>query len=301
VIGLLPEHCAEAQEEEMDDLYLLLIGGRLCLQQADTLYSLQDNIPSLDWLLKHIPANELVERLLQGQGSPLEVSSILPQAPIGHQEVWAAGVTYKRSEEEREAESGNINIYTKVYHAHRPELFFKALGQHVVGPGEPVGIRFDAKWSVPEPELVVVLNNHLEVVGFTAGNDMSSRDIEGENPLYLPQAKIYTQSCAIGPRIWLQPGASEWPSLTIQLKIQRNGHLVFEGATSSKYIHRKLPELVGFLGRCKSFPDGTFLFTGTGIIPPADFTLQADDQVTVAIEQIGELTNPVQVVGPGWE
>jgi 2-dehydro-3-deoxy-D-arabinonate dehydratase len=285
----------------MDDLYLVLIGGRLCLQQAETLYSLQDNIPSLDWLLKHVPANELVERLLKGQGRPLEVSSILPQAPIGHQEVWAAGVTYKRSEEEREAESGNINIYTKVYHAHRPELFFKALGQLVVGPGEPVGIRFDAQWSVPEPELVVVLNNHLEVVGFTAGNDMSSRDIEGENPLYLPQAKIYARSCAIGPRIWLQPGVSQLPSLAIQLKIQRNTNLVLEGATSSKYIRRTLSELVDFLGRCKSFPDGTFLFTGTGIIPPADFTLQAGDQITVAIEQIGELSNSVQVVGQGWE
>jgi 2-dehydro-3-deoxy-D-arabinonate dehydratase len=143
----------------------------------ETVYSLQDNIPSLDWLLKHVPVNELVERLLKAQGRALEVNSILPQAPIGHQEVWAAGVTYKRSEEEREAESGNINIYTKVYQAHRPELFFKALGQHVVSPGEPVGIRFDAQWSVPEPELVVVFNNRLEVVGFTAGNDMCSRDI----------------------------------------------------------------------------------------------------------------------------
>jgi 2-dehydro-3-deoxy-D-arabinonate dehydratase len=281
----------------MDDLYLLIIGGQLCLQQTDIVYSLQDNIPSLDWLLQHVPANELVERLLKGQGRPLEVSSILPQAPIGHQEVWGSGVTYKRSEEAREAESGNSNIYTKVYQAHRPELFFKALGQHVVGPGEPVGIRFDARWSVPEPELVVVLNNRLEVVGFTAGNDMSARDIEGENPLYLPQAKIYTRSCAIGPRIWLQPAASHWPPLAIQLKIQRNTSLVFEGATSTSYIRRALPELVDFLGRCKSFPDGAFLFTGTGIIPPSDFTLQADDQVMVVIDQIGELSNPVQVIG----
>jgi 2-dehydro-3-deoxy-D-arabinonate dehydratase len=281
----------------MDDLYLLIIGGQLCLQQTDIVDSLQDNIPSLDWLLQHVPANELVEKLLKGQGRPLEVSSILPQAPIGHQEVWGSGVTYKRSEEAREAESGNSNIYTKVYQAHRPELFFKALGQDVVGPGEPVGIRFDARWSVPEPELVVVLNNRLEVVGFTAGNDMSARDIEGENPLYLPQAKIYTRSCAIGPRIWLQPAASHWPPLAIQLKIQRNTSLVFEGATSTSYIRRALPELVDFLGRCKSFPDGAFLFTGTGIIPPSDFTLQADDQVMVVIDQIGELSNPVQVIG----
>jgi 2-dehydro-3-deoxy-D-arabinonate dehydratase len=287
----------ESQEEEMDDLYLLIIGGQLCLQQSETVYSLQDDIPSLDWLLEHIPANELVERLLKGRGRPLEASSIPPQAPIGHQEVWGAGVTYKRSEEAREAESGNSNIYTKVYQAQRPELFFKALGQQVVGPGEAVGIRFDAKWSVPEPELVVVLNNLLEVVGFTAGNDMSSRDIEGENPLYLPQAKIYTHSCAIGPRIWLQPGAFQWPALAIQLKIQRDTSLVFEGTTSSEYMRRSLPELVDFLGRCKSFPDGAFLFSGTGIIPPADFSLRADDQVMIAIDQIGELGNTVQVVG----
>jgi 2-dehydro-3-deoxy-D-arabinonate dehydratase len=281
----------------MDDLNLLIIAGQLCLQKAETVYRLEENVPSLDWLLQTVPADELVERLLKALGKPLDVSSILPQAPIGHQEVWGAGVTYKRSEEAREAESGNSNIYTKVYQAHRPELFFKAMGQHVVGPGKPVGIRFDAQWSVPEPEMVVVLNNHLEVVGFTAGNDMSSRDIEGENPLYLPQAKIYTGSCAIGPRIWLQPGASQWPSLAIRLKIQRNTSLVFEGTTSSSSMRRTLPELVEFLGRCKTFPDGAFLFSGTGIIPPADFTLRENDQVIIAIDQIGELSNPVQIVG----
>jgi 2-dehydro-3-deoxy-D-arabinonate dehydratase len=154
-----------------------------------------------------------------------------------------------------------------------------------------------AQWSVPEPELVVVLNNRLEVVGFTAGNDMCSRDIEGENPLYLPRAKIFTGSCAIGPRIWLQPGAPQWPSLAIRLKIQRNSSLVFEGTTSSSYMRRTLPELVDFLGRCKSFPDGVFLFSGTGIVPPADFTLRENDQVIITIDQIGELSNPVQVVG----
>jgi 2-dehydro-3-deoxy-D-arabinonate dehydratase len=284
----------------MDDLYLLIINGRLCLQKNEIVYSLQDQIPSLDWLLQNISANQLMEKLIRAQGRPVEERPVLPNAPIGNQEVWGAGVTYKRSEEAREAESGNSNIYTRVYHAHRPELFFKGLGGQVVGPGEPVGIRYDAQWSVPEPELVVVLNNRLEVVGFTAGNDMSSRDIEGENPLYLPQAKIYTGSCAIGPRIWLQPNATVWPTLAIQLKIQRGGSFVFEGETTTKSICRTLPELVDFLGRCKSFPDGAFLFTGTGIIPPADFTLQAGDQVIISFDQIGELSNPVQVVGrPG--
>lgn len=281
----------------MDDLYLIVIAGQLCFQQAERIYRLSDNIPSLEWLLKYVPADELIERLLKAEGKTLEVSSILPEAPIGRQEVWAAGVTYKRSEEAREAESGNSNIYTRVYQAHRPELFFKAMGEYVVGPGEPVGIRFDAQWSVPEPELVVIFNNRLEVVGFTAGNDMSSRDIEGENPLYLPQAKIYTGSCAIGPRIWLQPGASQWPSLAIRLKIERNTRLVFEGTTSSNNMRRTLPELADFLGRCKSFPDGAFLFSGTGIVPPADFTLRENDQVIITIDRIGELSNPVQVVG----
>jgi 2-dehydro-3-deoxy-D-arabinonate dehydratase len=281
----------------MDDLYLLIIDDHLCLQKDEIVYSLRDHIPSLDWLLQNISANELVEKLLMAQGRPMEEQPALPNAPIGRQEVWGAGVTYKRSEEAREAESGNSNIYTRVYQAHRPELFFKAMGEHVVGPDEPVGIRFDAQWSVPEPELVVVLNNRLEVVGFTAGNDMCSRDIEGENPLYLPQAKIFTGSCAIGPRIWLQPGAPQWPSLAIRLKIQRNTSRVFEGTTSSSYMRRTLPELVDFLGRCKSFPDGAFLFSGTGIVPPADFTLLENDQVIITIDQIGELSNPVQVVG----
>lgn len=284
----------------MDDLYLLIINGRLCLQKDEIVYGLQDQIPSLDWLLQNIPADELIEKLLQARGRAVEERSVLPDAPIGNQEVWGAGVTYKRSEEAREAESGNSNIYTKVYHAHRPELFFKGLGQQVVGPGEPVGIRYDAYWSVPEPELVVVLNHRLEVVGLTAGNDMSSRDIEGENPLYLPQAKIYTGSCAIGPRIWLLPNAIEWPTLTIRLRIQREASLVFEGETKTKFICRTLPELVDFLGRCKTFPYGAFLFTGTGIIPPAEFTLRAGDQVIISFDQIGELSNPVQVVGrPG--
>jgi 2-dehydro-3-deoxy-D-arabinonate dehydratase len=149
---------------------------------------------------------------------------------------------------------------------------------------------------VAEPELVVVLNSRLEVVGFSAGNDMCSRDIEGENPLYLPQAKIYDRSCAIGPRIWLQPGISQWPSLTIQLIIRRKDTAVFEGVTSLQRIQRTLPDLVEFLGRCKSFPIGAFLLTGTGIVPPDDFSLQAGDQVTVAIDQVGELCNPVQVI-----
>jgi 2-dehydro-3-deoxy-D-arabinonate dehydratase len=281
----------------MQDLYLLVSDGQLCLQEGETIYALTDAVPTLDWLLEHVPAGDLVRFLLEQRDRQLELSSFQPQAPVGQQEIWAAGVTYQRSEEAREAESGRSNMYSKVYRAKRPELFFKAQGQNVVGPGQPVGIRFDAQWSVPEPELVVVVNSRMEVVGFSAGNDMCSRDIEGENPLYLPQAKIYDRSCAIGPRIWLQPGALQWPSLTIQLKIERMNTTVFEGTTSLERIHRSLADLVEFLGRCKSFPTGAFLLTGTGIVPPDDFTLQQGDQVSIAIDMIGELCNPVQVVG----
>ena len=280
----------------MQELYLLVSDGQPYLQQGEMIYSLTDAIPSLDWILGHVAAGDLIQILLEQRDRQQESSSFQPQAPVGQQEIWAAGVTYQRSEEAREAESGSSNIYSKVYRANRPELFFKALGQNVVGPGEPVGIRFDAQWSVAEPELVVVLNSRLEVVGFSAGNDMCSRDIEGENPLYLPQAKIYDRSCAIGPRIWLQPGISQWPSLTIQLIIRRKDTAVFEGVTSLQRIQRTLPDLVEFLGRCKSFPIGAFLLTGTGIVPPDDFSLQAGDQVTVAIDQVGELCNPVQVI-----
>jgi 2-dehydro-3-deoxy-D-arabinonate dehydratase len=251
------------------------------------------------WLLSADapPAAELSAALERMAGESVELWTINPQTPIGTQEVWAAGVTYKRSEEAREAESNNSTIYTRVYSAARPELFFKSNGAEVVPLGEPVGIRCDATWSVPEPELVVVVNARMEVVGFTIGNDMSSRDIEGENPLYLPQAKNYDRACALGPRIWLQPGATRFPDVEIELKIERGGEVVFSGTTSSEQIHRPLNELVEYLGRCKSFPRGVLLFTGTGIVPPDSFTLVEGDKVRIRIDPIGELINTVSVVG----
>ena len=173
----------------------------------------------------------------------------------------------------------------------------KALGEEVVGDGAPAGIRFDATWSVPEPELAVVFNRNLEVVGFTIGNDMSSRDIEGENPLYLPQAKVYERSCVLGPRIWLQPGCAEWPAADITIVIRRAGVAVFEGATSTAQINRPLAELRDYLGRCKRFPRGVVLLSGTGIVPPDSFTLEPGDEVQITIEPIGRLVNPVAVVG----
>ena len=217
-------------------------------------------------------------------------------APVDEQEVWAAGVTYERSRAARqeEAQDGG-DVYARVYAAERPEIFFKAQGWRVVAPGGEVGIRSDATWSIPEPELCVVFNPNLEVVGFTAGNDMSSRDIEGANPLYLPQAKVYTASCAIGPGIVLN-AASDWPQTTIGLSVERGGSVVFEDDVHTSRIKRSIGELGRYLGHSYSIPDGAALLTGTGVVPPSDFTLAAGDVVTVRIDGIGELKNRVKVV-----
>ena len=282
---------------------LFLVGYRagaavqLGLEIDGIIYGLADTIPSLDHLLQSVPAGELIPKLLAAKGEPVQPALDSLCFPANLQEVWAAGVTYKLSEEARERESKNSTIYARVYGADRPELFFKAMGYQVVNNGQPVGIRYDAHWSVPEPELTVVLNARLEVVGFTIGNDMSSRDIEGENPLYLPQAKMYEAACALGPRLWLQPGLNSWPDLTIEIEIRRNNDAIFYGQTSTANIHRPLPALVDYLGRCRRFPAGLFLLSGTGIVPPDEFTLQTADQITISIEPIGQLTNPVKVVG----
>jgi 2-dehydro-3-deoxy-D-arabinonate dehydratase len=217
-------------------------------------------------------------------------------APVDEQDVWAAGVTYERSREARQEEATDGgDIYARVYGALRPELFFKAHGRDVIGHLGEVGIRADASWSVPEPELGVVFNPALEVVGFTVGNDMSSRDIEGENPLYLPQAKIYTAACALGRGIWLT-ASREWLDTSIQLRIERGGATVFEDATPTSRIRRSIAELAEYLGRSMHFPYGVVLLTGTGIVPPGEFTLAAGDMVSITIEPIGTLTNTVKVV-----
>lgn len=217
-------------------------------------------------------------------------------APVEEQDVWAAGVTYERSRAARQEEAvDGGDIYARVYQAERPEIFFKAQGWRVVGPWGPVGIRADATWSVPEPELAVIVNPALEVVGFAVGNDMSSRDIEGANPLYLPQAKVYTASCALGPGIALQT-AADWPMTTIRIQVMREQAVVFWGDVETARIRRSCQELISYLGRSNSFPDGAVLLTGTGIIPPGDFTLAVGDVVEITIDGIGTLINPVQVV-----
>jgi 2-dehydro-3-deoxy-D-arabinonate dehydratase len=224
----------------------------------------------------------------------LPVASVRVLAPIDRQEVWAAGVTYKRSKVARMEESqGAARFYDLVYEAARPELFFKASPHRVAGPGQPVRIRADATWNVPEPELTLVLSSRMRLVGFTIGNDMSSRDIEGENPLYLPQAKVYNACCGLGPWITLHDAMPARDEIGIQLAVKRGGKVAFHGETSIEQMARTFEDLVGWLARDNSFPDGVFLLTGTGIVPKDDFTLETGDVVEITIDGIGTLVNPV--------
>jgi 2-dehydro-3-deoxy-D-arabinonate dehydratase len=221
-------------------------------------------------------------------------AKVLP--PIVSQEVWAAGVTYYRSRTARIEESqtaGGGDFYERVYTAERPELFFKATAHRVAGPGQTVRIRRDSHWNVPEPELALVVTRTGRIVGYTIGNDMSSRDIEGENPLYLPQAKVYDRSCALGPCVLV---AEDVPpaSTEIKLEIVREGETVFVGATTLAQLKRTPESLVEFLFRDNSFPQGCFLLTGTGIVPPDEFTLRSRDEIRITIEPIGTLFNTVE-------
>ena len=223
---------------------------------------------------------------------PLEQLTLLP--PIDQQEVWAAGVTYKRSKTARMEEStAAASCYDRVYASPRPELFFKASPHRVAGHGQPLRIRTDSNWNVPEPELTLVLSSKLQLVGFTVGNDMSSRDIEGDNPLYLPQAKCYNQSCGLGPWITLPVGMPPRSEIGIRLVIHRAGKIVYDGRTSVEQMARTFENLIGWLGRDNSFPTGAFLLTGTGIVPDSPFTLNRGDIVEIKIDGIGTLLNPI--------
>jgi 2-dehydro-3-deoxy-D-arabinonate dehydratase len=223
------------------------------------------------------------------------LSDVTLLAPVDRQEVWAAGVTYKRSKVARESESaGAARFYDLVYTAPRPELFFKAPGHRVSGPGGTVHVRRDSRWSIPEPEFTLVLTPKLKIVGFTIGNDMSSRDIEGENPLYLPQAKFYDNSCAIGPAITLVGDLPARDQVTIKLSIERGGAAVYDGSTTLVAMARTFEDLVSWLGRENTFPDGALLLTGTGIVPPDEFTLASGDRITIEVTSIGRLENVVR-------
>lgn len=257
-------------------------------------------LPEIDWdVLLNRSDIEVVLTSLTRRGKPME--GFVPErdalAPIGRQEVWAAGVTYFRSRTARMEESksaGGGDFYERVYLADRPELFFKASPHRVAGPGDPVQIRTDSTWNVPEPELCLVVNSLGGIVGYTIGNDMSSRDIEGENPLYLPQAKVYNNCCALGPGILIRTTPLD-PSTGIIMEVFRKGECVFQGQTDLSNLKRGTGELVDYLFRDNSFPYGCFLLTGTGIVPPDEFTLLPDDEIRITIEPIGTLTNRVRV------
>jgi 2-dehydro-3-deoxy-D-arabinonate dehydratase len=227
----------------------------------------------------------------------VRLSEVKLLAPVERQEIWAAGVTYLRSKTARMKESDfSATAYDKVYAADRPEIFFKSLAEKAVTTGEPVGIRKDARWNVPEPELALVMNSKGKIVGHTIGNDMSSRDIEGENLLYLPQAKTYHRSCALGP--WIRLGATETDAREwkIKIEIRRSGQIVFAGETAVSQIKRGFGQLAEFLFRSQHFPHGVVLLTGTGIVPPETFTLRGQDAIQIEISGIGLLQNQVVVV-----
>src|SRR5688500_1562076 len=254
-------------------------------------------VERLETLLEAENISALINRLVAQTQTRFGLRNVKLLPPVERQEVWAAGVTYQRSKTARMEESESAaSVYDKVYDAPRPELFFKAIAEKVVAPNDAVGIRKDATWNVPEPELALVFNSKGRIVGYTIGNDMSSRDIEGENPLYLPQAKVYRQSCALGPFIRLGVLENEVRTWPIHLRIQRGTKVVFQGETSVGQIKRKFDELGSYLFKSQAFPHGVVLLTGTGIVPPDDVSLQAADVVRISISGIGVLENTVAVV-----
>jgi 2-dehydro-3-deoxy-D-arabinonate dehydratase len=262
------------------------------VQEAEAFYA----VPPADWdeLISDADLHARV-RSAVGKNAITTLDSAAILAPIVNQEVWAAGVTYYRSRNARMEESksaGAGDFYDRVYAAERPELFFKATGRRVVGPGRLVRIRSDAKWSVPEPELTLLINPAGTIVGYTIGNDMSSRDIEGENPLYLPQAKVYDGSCALGPCVLVSPQPLG-KTTAIRLEILRRDKIVFSGSTTLAELKRESKELARFLFRDNSFPQGVYLMTGTGIVPDQSFTLASDDVIRISIDGIGTLENKV--------
>jgi 2-dehydro-3-deoxy-D-arabinonate dehydratase len=257
----------------------------------------------LDGPAELVPLDDLVglnraslRAALDGPGDgplPPDVRTLAPVSPI--QEVWAAGVTYQRSREARVEEATHATPYDLVYEAERPELFFKAQGWRVRGPLDPIGIRGDSGWDVPEPELALVLDADLSVFAYTVGDDVSSRSIEGENPLYLPQAKTYDGACALGPALVAADAVS--PPFGVGLEIVRDGSSVYSGTTTTDQMKRSFEELAEHLGRALSFPNGAVLLTGTGIVPDPSVSLRVGDVVRIEIDRIGTLENRVELVG----
>ena len=267
---------------------------RVGMIDGDRIIELAEGVACWSELLHSDDVRGQVEERLRrgGEATPLEAVRLL--APLDDHEVWGAGVTYERSKQARqeESESGG-SFYDAVYRADRPELFFKATPSRVAGPGEAVRVRSDTRWCVPEPELALVISPRLQIVGFTIGNDVSARDIEGENPLYLPQAKVYDACCALGPWVTLAADMPPLREVGIRLVIDRDGQTVFEGSTSVGRMARRFEDLVAWLGRDNLFPDGVVLLTGTGVVPPDEFSLRRGDIVRITVDGIGTLTNPV--------
>ncbi|MEE9461597.1 MAG: fumarylacetoacetate hydrolase family protein [Bacteroidales bacterium] len=265
---------------EKENTYVLLKSGWDDLINRDDLFKY-----SLDKANRNSPIDK-VEDILKKE--------LLP--PIGKQEVWAAGVTYLRSREARMEEAQNAgggDFYDRVYHAARPEIFFKSNPYRTVGSGDHVRIRKDSGWNVPEPELTLLISSNAKIIGYTVGNDMSSRDIEGENPLYLPQAKTYDKSAAIGPCVYV-PESTFPPDSKILMEIIRTDKKIFSDEVAISQMKRKFMELVEFLFRETSFPHGCFLMTGTGIVPPDEFSLKTGDEIRITIDHIGTLVNYVE-------
>ncbi|MGA2746371.1 MAG: fumarylacetoacetate hydrolase family protein [Candidatus Sulfotelmatobacter sp.] len=265
------------------------------LAEEDGRFYTLNTSSSFDELITREDLRDFLDQLIR---NAKPATAPIPQdllPPIGSQEVWAAGVTYYRSRNARMQESksaGGGDFYDRVYNAARPELFFKSMPHRVVGTGGKVAIREDAVWSVPEPELTLLVTPKGNIAGYTIGNDMSSRDIEGENPLYLPQAKVYDRSCALGPCLLIEDEPLS-DATGIELEIRRDGITAFSGSTTLKEMKRKPQELVEYLYRNNSFPHGCFLLTGTGIVPPDSFTLKPGDEIRITIPPIGTLVNVV--------
>lgn len=240
--------------------------------------------------------NSLLEFIQSGRATLLaHLDEKMIVAPVGNQELWACGVTYLRSMQGRQEESksaGGPDFYAKVYAAERPEVFFKTTPHRVAGPNQQVRIRKDSTWNVPEPELTLMVSSSGKIIGYTIGNDMSSRSIEGENPLYLPQAKTYDGCAALGPCIYISDRPLDKNTI-IQLSVKRNQEIIFEGSVELAQMKRMPEELVAFVYRECSFPAGCLIMTGTGIVPPPDFTLQSGDEITIVINPIGTLKNTV--------
>lgn len=261
---------------------------------ASRIVALGSDVESLDQILVSKNAGEVWEKGDANSAISYTISDVELLAPIDSQEVWGAGVTYFRSKIARQEESkSGGSFYDLVYSAERPELFFKSTPHRTVGPNQAVRVRKDTQWCVPEPELALVFTSQLELFGVTIGNDMSARDIEGENPLYLPQAKLYDACCALGPAIIPIASLPNREQTEIRVQITRNGQTLVDDQTTLDQMKRKFEELAGWLGRDNSFPNGVILLTGTGIVPPDEFSLESGDLVHISITGIGTLTNSV--------